>query len=708
MCQMRFGSKWLLFMFTYAPIIFHCVTLCARMSRRRFASHKDPSQYLVQRFLASLRPTRPNAATEVRQRRGWLNQTPIAVLIEWLDFSSDIKAVDNSTRVLFKAARIIAKRTQRSVPEVLGQCRGIGGTTLRRARVKLDSVAMLLYRMLFRCLPDLISIYMYIDSSPQLMGCEMFAASFEVFDPTGQLPFERKLMPIIYLSREYLDVAGKTLASIWVIFLLVGPDYATVSKFCSRVVAICTDMGTERLIARATNMLPDFYDLILNVKIPAAPPHCTYLFPFAVQAPGWNHGWDIVLKRGLASLSWFPAFLDRLRCLVHFFRTRILVEALARKVSESYPVISELIQGVHVVGIAAWRWGTLHTAVSSLDKVIATLAVHWDESLFANAKDPVTLKKASKALASATFRWQFKFVVFFCDWICRIQAWGKGCAALERAKATGTEHLLTDRDRMQCGRRLHEAECYVQAELNRGLREANGWTAESFGFGCSFLDIDALKVCCRASFALAQKRHTYLGLCPWLLARLDEPGIKRRCEEQYASHQGHHPLTFYFLAPDGPLRPHVDLIQPDGSGCSELLVHWLKILKHIPFDDSIAEGPHAIGNRLSSHGRNTGYVWQASSMRLNQNITDARQYSMALKCDLQQLWNSHSSVLQTRPKALHRPLRIAPKLYQDLRLLWPSIQGLSVQALKRPWHWHWPWPLTAPTRPTRVAKAKNP
>ena len=157
-------------------------------------------------------------------------------------------------------------------------------------------------------------------------------------------------------------------------------------------------------------------------------------------------------------------------------------------------------------------------------------------------------KKAGKALASASFRWQFQFVVWFTEWICHIQAWGKGCAELERAKAAGVEHLLSDRARMQCGRRLHEAERFVHAELDRGLQEANAWNTDSFGFGCSFLELDALKVCCRASFALAHKKHKYLSLVPWLLARLSEPGIKQRCLGQYSSFGDHHPMTHFFLA----------------------------------------------------------------------------------------------------------------------------------------------------------------
>ena len=110
-------------------------------------------------------------------------------------------------------------------------------------------------------------------------------------------------------------------------------------------------------------------------------------------------------------------------------------------------------------------------------------------------------------------RWQTDSLamLFFTNLICTIQAWGKGSTALEQAKSTGIK--LSDREMMQCGRRLHEAERYVQAALNEGLQEANGWTVESFGLGCSFQDLDAMKVCCRMSF-LKLSTSIGVGRCP--------------------------------------------------------------------------------------------------------------------------------------------------------------------------------------------------
>ena len=662
MCRIRFGQQWLAFILAYAPVIFHCVTLSNRVSRRRFISAKEPSHYLMQKFIQSVQheDQQHHRRQLVIKPSGWANQHPVHILLEWLDFSQDIRQQNRGGRALFKAAKVIAKSTGRAVSEVLQECRGVSGAVLKAARIKLDSVNMLLFRMIFRELPQNIGIYIYLDSSPQILGCEMFAASFEVLDPSGVWPFQRKLLPLVALDRDFLDSIGKTYAILWVIWLVAGPNYSDVARFCSAVICICSDMGTERLIARMADCLIDFYELILDIKVKDELPRSS-LFPLALQSPGWNHGWDVVLKRGLKSLSFFPAFLEGLRALIHFFRTRLLVEALCKKLAaQGYHIVAMMIESIHIPSVAEWRWGTLNKACVELSKVMGTLIAHWDTSLFANARDPKTIKQAARALSSAAFRWQFQFVCFFTDWLCRIQSWGKGSAELEACKMKGDNNY----DPMMCGRRLAEAEVFIHSELQRGLTECLEWTLDSFA-GCSFEELHALKVCVRSSYALAMKRHNYLSLLPWLLARLEEPGIKERCLSQYASHTNHHPMTDKFLSHSEPLRAHVDRIGPDGSGSSDLLKEHIMLVKNIPFDDSIAEGPHALGNRLGRHGPRSSFAWTAASMRLQQNLEDAKAYSQALNVDLQDLWYKHSSVLQTQKGRLHRPMRLKPKVFHD-------------------------------------------
>ena len=347
----------------------------------------------------------------------------------------------------------------------------------------------------------------------------------------GQFPFHRRLFPLLSLPRDYLDASGKALSLLWAIFLIVGPRYADVRRFCDSIVCIVTDMGTERLIARIANFLEDFYSLLLNVEIKNPIPRL-YLLPMAMQSPGWQHGWDIVMKRGLKCLPFFASWLDGMRCIVNFFRARVLVNALVAKLARTgYHVVCAMLEAVTLPSIAEWRWGTLHCACKELSKVLGSLRVHFDVSLYANARDPERFKKAASAISSAAWAWQFKYISWFCNWICEIQAWGKGSKEIEAKRQSGYDDGAAI-DPMMTGRRLSEAEVQIQKHMQAGLDESLSWDLNSFT-GCSHDDFQYILVSVRSAYSIATKRFEYITLLPWLLARLPEPGIRDRCVTQY-------------------------------------------------------------------------------------------------------------------------------------------------------------------------------
>ncbi len=170
-------------------------------------------------------------------------------------------------------------------------------------------------------MPATIDIYIFLDSSPQVRGEELFAASFELRDTAGEFPWQRRYFPMLALQSDFMDSVGKGMALVFMIFLMVGPHPDQVIAFCNRVKCIVADMGTERKIARIVDLLPEFYNTMLGTNWQV--PDRIYLFPLCVASPGWMHGWDIVLQRGLRSLSWFPTFIVGLRALVVFSRTKL-------------------------------------------------------------------------------------------------------------------------------------------------------------------------------------------------------------------------------------------------------------------------------------------------------------------------------------------------------------------------------------------------
>ena len=120
-----------------------------------------------------------------------------------------------------------------------------------------------------------------------------------------------------------------------------------------------------------------------------------------------------------------------------------------------------------------------------------------------------------------------------------------------------------------------------------------------------------------------------------------------------------------FLAPDGALRPDVDLLDDRGGGATERLKMAIDSIEAMPFDDSIAESPHAIGNAIGRHARGSTFTWIASTMRLEQNLRDIHDWSNALGVDIEQEWLTYTSLLQTSPRKYGRPMRIKPASFRD-------------------------------------------
>ena len=99
-------------------------------------------------------------------------------------------------------------------------------------------------------------------------------------------------------------------------YSMVGPTFAAMRGFCSRVYSVATDMGTERNFARYRDMLPDFFRLI-GAPIPANAEKCEYMFPRALQISGWRHNFDVVLRRMLNQFKFWPSWIDKLKAVHH-------------------------------------------------------------------------------------------------------------------------------------------------------------------------------------------------------------------------------------------------------------------------------------------------------------------------------------------------------------------------------------------------------
>ena len=210
------------------------------------------------------------------------------------------------------------------------------------------------------------------------------------------------------------------------------------------------------------------------------------------------------------------------------------------------------------------------------------------------------------------------------------------------------------------GRRLKHAYPHAMSVLREGLAVANSWTVAQFE-GALDLWRDS-QGCVRFAFVLGEEKIGYLDVIPHLLARLDCPGVRQRCVQQWEAlaPDRHSLVSREFMDPAHPmgLRQQVDAMDDEGQNIGPVLAREIRSLQDIPMDDCIAEGPHARGKRVYDVGKASKGPWVASTMRLRQNLKDIDSLPAALDVDLQTLWDRWNTVVKctARHRPLHRPL----------------------------------------------------
>lgn len=242
---------------------------------------------------------------------------------------------------------------------------------LRLGRVKLDIVCMLMWRHFWRTLvaesfAD-ISIHFWCDASPQVRGYELYAASLDLF--AGGVS-RRVLLPVVALPRYLMDAVGKAAALVWMIFLLAGPAFHSMQGFLTRVRSITTDQGTERKIADMPWFLDAWFELA-GFQRPVQVPPSDWLFPRAMALPGWKHLWDLLIRRGLSSLRWFPGWLDTFKGLTSWLRHRQNIDVLAKDLEDKgRRGLAAVLKSLSLPPFANWRWSTLARLCRQLKKSI--------------------------------------------------------------------------------------------------------------------------------------------------------------------------------------------------------------------------------------------------------------------------------------------------------------------------------------------------
>ena len=161
----------------------HVVGMGPRVCRKRLLVHMAPTKGRFKRFRKSSLQQRRSKRTAPRVRGcGATCMTFESSSIGWLRRSTS-KNINQAWFIARAFARVFAKRRQCDVSEVMGSTRRVHFEFLRRARIRLDAVASLVWRQWWReILDSSIVIFFHVDSPLQSRGEEMFASSFEIWD----------------------------------------------------------------------------------------------------------------------------------------------------------------------------------------------------------------------------------------------------------------------------------------------------------------------------------------------------------------------------------------------------------------------------------------------------------------------------------------------------------------------------------------------
>ena len=239
---------------TDALNFFHCVAITDTLNVGR-CLESVPSRRLLNRFRAEHAPSAvyANAAKIARvykrREQGTGSQAySAAETLEWLRFSSYVASSHSVHACLGAGSRILANGGLESAEDMMDRTNLLSRTSLLRARVRLDCVAMLLWRLLLESTAiDAIHINVYMDGSPQYRGQEMFASVLDVFiaeDGIEKPWLRRILLPLVNLGSACLDATGKTVCFLWQLLLMFGP--VLLPAILGRIRCILTDNGTER------------------------------------------------------------------------------------------------------------------------------------------------------------------------------------------------------------------------------------------------------------------------------------------------------------------------------------------------------------------------------------------------------------------------------------------------------------------------------
>ncbi len=257
----------------------------------------------------------------------------------------------------------------------------------------------------------------------------MYASTIDEVDwdlDNGDVLYNRQLVPPLKIGRSQLCLRGKQYALLWQLHLVGAATYEDLIRLSEQVACITSDMGTERLLAEAGDVVEAF----CRVNSIAVPPLATprqRTFPNALVCPGVQHILDNLLRRWCTSMEWFRQWLAKAKSLLKLLReyNEDTVRCLKRRKLDA---AVEVVQAARAPYFAAWRWQTLYRATKCVAQVWPVLALHWKHMGFARQIEDHTLARScEQALTDNSFAALATIVLSVAEKFVEMAGWAQGC-----------------------------------------------------------------------------------------------------------------------------------------------------------------------------------------------------------------------------------------------------------------------------------------
>jgi len=344
-------------------------------------------------------------------------------------------------------------------------------STIEDANRKLDVVDLLILRRRFHAAAahDLLkAVNVYSDSSP-VSRTEMQGMVIDVHFHNGD--FERIELPGGTLCYGLFDAISKTICLLHAFWLIAGPDAATLQYFCSRVISVTTDFGTEKHTIEMRDCVRAYCEYMDGRPLDECRQFVDVTrrwLPNAIRLAGWSHSLGNTMKHTAEASARWPVMLDHMRVVVNFLRNSSWRTWIKRALSLNPPenVDLKVLDKFEAQSLAKWRYETVVATMGILCRYRALCEHHIHPEWFQNAQDKEELKKVFQACADKFF-WKFMEVghreVF---WPTEyIRHWGMCCSHADclQKRRDGAKHVKCDGN----GRRLHEAWEFLKTEANK-------------------------------------------------------------------------------------------------------------------------------------------------------------------------------------------------------------------------------------------------